>query len=306
MTPRPDAEPSPRRTRASARSIGSASKSALHVRGRATEPDGVQSVERALEILRILAFSNAAAGMRFTDLMHQAGLTKPTLHRLLKTLVDKGVVERDRDTRLYFLGFQFLAFGARAANRMDLQLLARPSLERLAKLTKDTVYLLVRSGSESVCLDREEGSYPVKVLTQVVGTRRPLGNNSAAIAMLAALPDDEVEDLLRRNRSRLREFPRADLAEMRMAIDWARTHGYAESLGGMLQGMYSVAATILGLDGRPLGALTVSAIVDRMAPPRRAQIAGWLKQEAVRITENLGASAVGLAPEPSPPAEIGS
>ena len=263
---------------------------------RRTQAGGVQSVERALEILSSLAFSNPLAGMRFTDLMHQTGLAKPTLHRLLKTLIEKGFVERDRDTRLYFLGFQFLAFGARAANRMDLQLLARPSLERLAKLTQDTVYLLVRSGSESVCLDREEGAYPVKVFTQAVGTRRPLGRNSAAIAIMAALPPEEVDDLLRRNRTRLREFPRADPDELRAAVAWARDAGYAESLGSIVQGMCSVSAAILGLDGKPLGAITVTAIADRMSQPRRAQIATWLKDEALRITENLSASTVALAP----------
>jgi len=250
--------------------------------------DGVQSVERALEIMQVLAFNNAMAGMRFSDLMSQTGLAKGTLHRLLKTLAAKGFVERDRDTRLYFLGFQFLALGARAANRMDLQVLARPALERLVKLTNDTAYLLVRSGPDSVCLDREEGSFPVKAMTQTVGTRRPLGKGAGPTAILAALRDDEVADVLRQSRSRLQEYPPVDVTPIRAAIAETRRLGYAVSLGGVHSGLHGVGVAILGPQNEPIGALTVSAIAERMDPARCRQVAQWLKRESARITERLG------------------
>lgn len=250
--------------------------------------DGVQSVERALEILRVLAFSSAVSGVRFSDLMVQTGLTKGTLHRILKTLTEKGFVERDRATRLYFLGFEFLSLGARAGNRSDLQVLSRPSLTRLANLTKDTVYLLVRSGAEAVCLEREEGTYPIKTLTQSVGMRRPLGIGSGALAILSAMPDDEVNDMLRRNRSRLGEYPSYTPTAIKALVAETRQQGYAANVGGILRGMNGVGVPIIGGRGEVMAALSVAAISERMGPERRAQIAVWLREEAQRITRLLG------------------
>ena len=148
--------------------------------------DSVRSVARAMEILHILSFNASSSGMRFSDLQAQSGLSKGTLHRLLKSLVASGFVEQAAGSRVYYLGLEFLSMGERAANRLDIRAVTQPSLERLANLTGDTVMLTIRSGLDAVCIDRAEGSFPVKVLTQNIGTRRPLGVGSGALALLAA------------------------------------------------------------------------------------------------------------------------
>src|SRR5690606_25129345 len=143
-----------------------------------------------LEILRILSYSSSSAGMRFSDLQAQSGLSKGTLHRLLKTLTAEGFVEQAAGSRVYYLGLEFLSMGERASNRLDIQAVTQPSLERLVQATGDTVMLTIRSGLDAVCIDRKEGTFPVKVLTQNVGTRRPLGVGSGSLALLAAIADD--------------------------------------------------------------------------------------------------------------------
>lgn len=71
--------------------------------------ESVQSVKRALDILRMLSFSASSNGMRFSDLQAQSGLSKGTLHRLLKTLMAEGFVEQAAGSRVYFLGLDFAA-----------------------------------------------------------------------------------------------------------------------------------------------------------------------------------------------------
>jgi hypothetical protein len=88
-----------------------------------------------------------------------------------QTLMSQGFIEQDRSTRLYFLGVEFLALGAKSANRRDIQSLARGSLATLAKLSGDTVYLALRSGTKLICVDAQEGNYPIKVLTLTVEIR---------------------------------------------------------------------------------------------------------------------------------------
>ncbi|GAA5233307.1 IclR family transcriptional regulator [Verticiella sediminum] len=252
--------------------------------------DAVQSVKRALDILRMLSFTTASSGMRFSDLQAQSGLSKGTLHRLLKTLMADGFVEQAAGSRAYFLGLEFLSMGERASNRLDIQAVTRPSLERLAQATGDTVMLTIRSGLDAVCIDREEGPFPVKVLTQNVGTRRPLGVGSGSLALLAAFADEEVENVLRRNRDRLQAYPRLDTDKLRALVQDTRTRGYALNTGHLLKGMYGVGVAIR-LGKQPVAALSIAANHGRMGPERRQHIAAQLRQEVLRIEGEMGSRA---------------
>lgn len=251
--------------------------------------DSVRSVARAMEILHILSFNASSSGMRFSDLQAQSGLSKGTLHRLLKSLVASGFVEQAAGSRVYYLGLEFLSMGERAANRLDIRAVTQPSLERLANLTGDTVMLTIRSGLDAVCIDRAEGSFPVKVLTQNIGTRRPLGVGSGALALLAAAPDEEVENILRRNSHRLSPYPTLTVEKLRKAVADTRERGYAFNPGHILKGMYGIGVTIY-LAKQPVAALSIAAHQGRMSPERRREIAGLLKREADHVTAALGAS----------------
>lgn len=251
--------------------------------------DTVHSVKRALDILRMLSFNASSSGMRFSDLQAQSGLSKGTLHRLLKSLVSEGFVEQAAGSRVYYLGLEFLSLGERAANRLDIRAVTQPSLERLAQITSDTVMLTIRSGLDAVCIDRKEGAFPVKVLTQNVGTRRPLGVGSGSLALLAALSDEEVENVLRRNAMRLAPYPSVTVDALRKAVSDARQRGYAFNPGHLLKGMYGIGVTIF-LARQPVAALSVAAHYGRMEADRRRQIADHLRQEAARITQELGST----------------
>ena len=249
--------------------------------------DTVQSVKRALDILRVLSFNASSSGMRFSDLQAQSGLSKGTLHRLLKSLTNEGFVEQAAGSRVYYLGLEFLSMGERATNRLDIRAITQPSLERLAQSTGDSVMLTIRSGLDAVCIDRKEGAFPVRVLTQSVGTRRPLGIGSGSLALLSAFPDDEVENILRRNRARLSAYPTVSCESLGVAVLDTRQRGYAFNPGKVLKGMYGVGVAIT-LAKQPIAALSVAAHYGRMDASRRKLIAEQIKHEVARITEALG------------------
>lgn len=247
----------------------------------------VQSVKRALEILHILSFNASSSGMRFTDLQAQSGLSKGTLHRLLKSLLNEGFVEQAAGSRVYYLGLEFLSMGTRAANRLDIRAVTLPSLDRLVRATGDSVMLTIRSGLDAVCVERKEGTFPVRVLTQNVGTRRPLGVGSGSLALLAAMPDDDIENILRRNEGRLSVYPSVTVESLRQAVKDTRERGYAFNPGHVLKGMYGVGVCVY-LGKQAVAALSIAANADRMGMERRKEIISLLKREAFRITEELG------------------
>ena len=86
--------------------------------------------------------------------------------------------------------------GSVASARFPLEDIARPSLRRLAEETGESAFFSIRRGAETVCLLREEGSFPVRSFVLHEGVRFPLGVASAGTAIMAFLPEAEQEELL--------------------------------------------------------------------------------------------------------------
>ncbi|HZQ61201.1 MAG TPA: helix-turn-helix domain-containing protein, partial [Casimicrobiaceae bacterium] len=149
--------------------------------------DGTQSIQRAAMLVRVIA-SRSRTGMRLSEVVQHAHLERSTARRILKCLAAEGLVTQDAASRRYFLGPLVFELGLAAAPRFNLVDTCRPSLQRIAEKTGDTVFLTVRSGYDSVCLDRREGSFPIKALMMEPGTRRPLGAGAGGLALLMLLP----------------------------------------------------------------------------------------------------------------------
>lgn len=251
-----------------------------------TAPAGHQGIDRTLALLRAVA-AEGRGGARLAAVATRTGLSRSTAHRLLAHLVQSGLLEQDADAPYYHLGFEVYALGQRAAERHGLPRLARASLVRLEEQSEDTVYLSLRSGDDALCVARQEGRFPIKTLTLAVGDRRPLGVGAGSLALLAALPDAEVERVLAANAGRLRQFPAFVPESLRALIGKTREEGYATNPGMVLPGMMAVGVPVLRRDGRPAGALSIAAIEGRMQPPRRAELVRWLAEEAEAIAARL-------------------
>lgn len=246
-----------------------------------------QTLERAIGLIRILA-SAGADGRRLVELQQASGLTKPTVHRILDTLKQEGMVEQLDETRRYRLGQELAVLGW-SANRTvyDLKELAAEEMAAVAAKTGDTSFLAIRSGMDTVCIDRQTGDYPVKAFTVEVGTRRPLGIAATGVALLAALPPEESSTVLDAIKSRLGGFPNAGVRQIREAMERARTAGYALSDGLMLKEVRGVAVVIRDGAGRPIAAIGIAAINDRLRNSRIPEIVRILRMHASHIQQRI-------------------
>ncbi len=247
-----------------------------------SEDGASSSVQRAFSIIRALADTQAKGG-RVTHIAKAAGLTQATTHRLLQSLVAERIVEQDEQSKLYRLSLDFFALAARAGNSMDLRALCRPSLLRLCASLGDTIFLLVRSGFDAVCLDRSEGPFPIRSFTGDIGGRVALGVGQGSLAILALLPEAEREEVIRFNLPRVREFGVMDEVYLRTEIERVRQLGYAGRNTGLLEGMAGVAVPVLDREGRAVAALSVGTISSRLNPDRLPTVVELLKREATAI-----------------------
>ena len=249
---------------------------------------GVRSVRRAVGILKLLA--SQPAGWRLSDVARHCRLGKTTTHRLLAALLDEGMVIQEAGSRRYALGHELVRLG-RAAGRADIGDLARPALLRLARETEDTVFVSVREGVEAVCLDRAIGAYPIKTLTLNVGDRRPLGVGAGSLALLAQLPDAEVDEAIESNRTALAAYPAFAPELLTELVARTRRQGYAFNDGRVIRAMSAVGVPVFDPTGRACAALSVAAINERMGAARVRWIVDRLQAEAEGIRARMAAAA---------------
>lgn len=246
----------------------------------------VNSLRRAAAIVQVIAGSGDT-GARLIDITQATGLRRATVHRLCRTLQSLGWVRQPRDRQRYYLGGALPVLTSLLPSRRRLAEAGRAALDRIAEETEDTAFLFLYDGLDALCVDRREGSYPVKSLLVDVGDRRPLGLGAGGLAILAFLPEEDragVLDLLFEARAECRARGRATV-EADLAT--ARRNGYSEYNTGLVAGVAGIGVPILGPAGSPVGAISVAGIERRWPQRRRDAFADVLHREAYRIAKTL-------------------
>jgi DNA-binding IclR family transcriptional regulator len=258
----------------------------------------VKTIDRAARLLRAVATHDE--GAMLSAVARQTGFGKGTVHRLLNALIDAGLVFQDHETRLYRLGAGLALLG-NAAHRQDFAALAKPFLLRLTEQTQDTIYASVREGGAAVCVAREIGAFPIRTLSLELGHLRPLGVGSGSLALLAFLPEHEIASIIDKNAAWLARYPGHSRKELLAKVADTRRRGFSFVEGMIIPGMNAIGVAILGADRRPVAALSLAAITNRVSGNRVGQLARMLAREAIELGKAMGlqSAAIRAAPHES-------
>lgn len=249
-------------------------------------PAGTQVVGRLAGVLRELS-TRMPDGAGTSDIARAAGLARPTAHRLLSALATEGFVDRDQQTGHWLLGPEIYLMGAVAAERYDVTEIAREHVAALAADTGESAFFSVRRGSETVCLVRQDGSFPIRSFVLYEGKRFPLGVASAGLAILSFLPADAVDRYLAEAQL-TGEFGDAHaIAAVRARISETRRLGYAVNPGLIVEGSWGMGAAVFNHTGQPAWALSLTGIEPRFSPERQPELGRLLLEHAHRLTEQL-------------------
>lgn len=203
---------------------------------------GVQSVERALDLLEILAGLGDDAGL--SELSERSGLPLPTIHRLMRTLVSRGYARR-LPTRRYALGARTLGLGEAAGRQLGAG--ARRHLARLARELGETANLAMLDGEMAVYVAQAASSHSMRMFTEV-GRRVHLHSTGVGKALLGELPDAAVRDLA--DRAGLPAATGQTLTDVEALLDAvheARERGYAVDDGEQEIGVRCFAVVVPGV-----------------------------------------------------------
>ncbi|MEV4146128.1 IclR family transcriptional regulator [Amycolatopsis sp. NPDC049691] len=244
-------------------------------------------VGRTHRALRAVA-AYEPGGATTTAVAREAGLPRPTVHRLLMSLQGVGLVERDADR--WVLGPELYFLGVAAARRYDVTEAAMPVVRRLALATGESAFFSARRGEETICLIREDGAFPIRSHVLFEGARFPLGVVSAGMVVLAHLPDREIDEYLDRVDLVAQFGAQHAVGEIRRHIGLTRQRGYSVNPGLVVEGSWGLAAAVFDQGGSPRWALTLTGVEHRFGADRVPQLGALLLREAHALSETLARS----------------
>jgi DNA-binding IclR family transcriptional regulator len=243
------------------------------------ETPGAQTLRRGLSILKLLARYQISGGLGVSDIARKLELSKATTVRLTRTLMDEQFVAQNVGTRRYELGPESFAVGLAAEPNYALQRIAAPGLRAVALETGDFVFFSVRHGLEAICLSRESGDLPYPQASLRVGDRHPLGLGAGGLAILAALPKDEAEEVLKLNAAEIvQRYPNMTYDTVRKMLEQTREQGYAVIPGILAPGFWGIGVPVLRPDGQPVAAVVLNSLASRLSEARQAVIAARLQR----------------------------
>jgi DNA-binding IclR family transcriptional regulator len=251
-----------------------------------TAAAGHRAANRVVDILELLARS--PDGLALRDVSAQLEAPKSSLLPLLRALTARGYLVQDRAGD-YRLGSRALDLGAAAPAHPELIELARPAAVELMRRTGETVFIGTLSSDRTsiIYVDKVESDHVIRYAGGV-GDRRPLHATSSGKALLAVLPDDEREEILRSlSLARHTERTVTTAAALRASLDEIRRTGVCVTTDELVPGASGIAAPIFDRFGRVAGTVAIGGPTDRVRP-RLKMLASEVKATARALSARLG------------------
>jgi DNA-binding IclR family transcriptional regulator len=239
-------------------------------------------VTRALRLLKAVATTTRPATL--SSLAQSLSLSRTTAHRLLAALESEGLVTHAPGDQTYRPGPELTALSLHAFPVHELRTLARPLLEQLAETSGETATLELLTGNEVLIVD-EVPSRRLVAAQMEIGTRWPLHVTSTGKALLAAMPEAELESCLSRP---LVAFTPRSLTEPTVLLRemaTIRRRGYATAREEIEPGYAAVGAAFTDTAGRPLGALSIGGPSSRLTVGELDRLGPVLAEAAGTLSE---------------------
>lgn len=252
----------------------------------------VDNVSRAVEALLALGADETLerGGLGVVRLAELTGGDKGQLSRLLVTLADYGLVERDPETKTYRLGWQLFALAARGGDQRLLGL-AKPLLTDLVERLGERANLSVLRGTEVLTVVSQPAPRSVQTVGWVGRTVPAYCTSSGRVLLFDCDHDDLVALFGTRPFSVAGPNSPRDVAALHRRIVASRSRGFAVVVEEFEQGLVGAAAPVRDFRGRVCAAVNVSAPKFRIGGSRRlAEVGRVIKDVTDELSGLLGES----------------
>ncbi|RLB04155.1 MAG: hypothetical protein DRG50_09300 [Deltaproteobacteria bacterium] len=248
----------------------------------------MSSLERGLDILDLLA--SAEEGMGFSEIARALVIPKPSLARILRTLVAKGFISRDVITKRYRLSPKFIRIGNVLLERIDLRGAAREVMLSLSYATRETVELTTLDRDQLILIDQIESPEGIR-LHQHIGSAYPyFHSNAVGKVFLTYMDPQKRRNVLKKiGLPQITEYTITDIDELERDLERVREKGYAFEDQELRLGLRRVASPIFNHEKRVIGCLSVAGPSFRMDLRKKDEIGQLVREKAKEVSRRIGA-----------------
>jgi len=253
-------------------------------------PQSNKATERILRVLTVFA-DEPRKSLGVTELSHNLGMTKNMVFRALRTLVDEGYLMRDPGGSRYELGYRIIELRNADFEEPDWPKICTPYMRNIHEITNETVTLSIRAGFHSVVIDGIEGRQPI-VTRVLYGRPIPLHAGPGSRAILAFMPDEEIEALLSQNvpLARIRETTIVEPAALWDEIRLVRERGYAMGYRDHVPIGSAIAFPVLDGSGHSIGAIAIGTADEVSGDEKLRAHLPELRRQMDELNRRTGAS----------------
>jgi DNA-binding IclR family transcriptional regulator len=246
---------------------------------------GVQSVDRAISVLEILA-KRGEAGV--SEVAAEIDVHKSTAFRLLGALEARGLVEQAGERGKYRLGFGIVRLAGAVTGRIDITQQGRPVCERLAEEIGETVNIAVMQEKYAVNLYQVRGQGAVTAHNWV-GHLTPLHATSSGKILLAHMPAHKRAELLSEaGLKKVTPHTLTSKTKLEKNLAEARERGYSWTMEELEVGLHAIAAPVRDRDGEVIASVSASGPAYRLTEERLHELAPVLIEGAEEISHRMG------------------
>ena len=246
----------------------------------------VKSVLKAFSIMEEL---DRAGELSIGDLSARLTMDKATVHRLINTIKEAGYINQNPDNKKYSISLKLLPMGNRATEKTGVKHISRPFMEQLSEQCGETINLGVCLGNQVMYIDKLESSSTIKVGLGI-GTSVPAYCSGLGKAILAFLPEEDADDLLRTvSFEAYTNHTITDRKALNLAFHEIRKKRYAFDDEEYVDGLVCIAAPIFDYHGMPVASISISCPKYRFYEERHlALFSGLVIDAAQKISKQLG------------------
>ncbi len=245
----------------------------------------IQSVLKALDVMRV--FSPTEPYLTLAEISSRLDMPKSTVHNFLNTLASQDFIEKVNDDS-YALGTAIISLTQSVRVNAELRDRAAPLLRELADLSKESIYLTSFQGSHVLYIYAIET--PSRLMARTaIGQSSHMHCTGVGKAILAALPRDQVKDIVeRQGMPAFTENTLTKLEQLSEELERIRTQGYAFDQQEHEVGTFCIAAKIQDARGRVIGACSISGKDHGIVTTRAVELSSRLLYTAQEISRQMG------------------
>ena len=250
------------------------------------EHSTLSSVRNAARLLK--EFSTGTREIGVTELSRRLGIGKSTAHRLLHTLAEERLLERDPTTGAYRLGLAIYELGNAVSMHTDLHEACTPVLDDLRNATRETVQVAVLDGREVVYVERRESPHTLRLFGRI-GHRNAAHCTSTGKVLLAWLPAHALRELLEGwDLPAHTPYTITDRAALLSQLEDVRRRGWALQINETEMGAGAIAAPVRNGLGEVVAAVSVAGPIQRVQGDSLQRMAHLTVEAAGTISRRLG------------------